>query len=65
MPLTAPLPKDTRDFERINIALLPPLPLLASGMDVVVVNGAKWDRELITHLQAEPSGLRVADMVRV
>jgi hypothetical protein len=39
--LAALLPKAARDFERINIALLPPLSLLASSMDVVVARAAR------------------------
>jgi hypothetical protein len=48
----APLPEAIGNYEGINIALLPPLVLLACGVDVVVVDGAKRDGELIAHLQA-------------
>lgn len=65
MPLTALSPKVLRKDEGINIALLPPLSFLAGGVDVVVVNGAKRDGELIANLQAEPSDLRITNMMRV
>src|SRR6476646_6217518 len=65
MAIAALLPQTTSDHERIDITLLPPLMFLAGGMDVVVVDGAKRNGELIAHLQTEPLGLRVAYVVRV
>ena len=44
------LPKATGNCERIDIALLPPLPLLAGGVDVVVVDSAERNGELIADL---------------
>jgi hypothetical protein len=46
------LPKAIGNYEGINIALLPPLVLHTSGVDVVVVDGAKRDSELVADLQA-------------
>ena len=65
MAIAALLPQTTSDLERIDITLLPPLTFPAGGMDVVVVDGAKRNGELIAHLQTEPLGLRVAYVVRV
>ena len=42
-------------FERIDLALLPPLSFPTGGVDMVVVDGAKRHGELIADLQAEPS----------
>jgi hypothetical protein len=39
--------------ERIDLALLPPLSLLACGVDLMVVDGAKRNRELIADLEAQ------------
>ena len=44
---------------------LPPFLFLAGGVDVVMVDGAKRHGELIADLETQPSGLRVADVVRV
>ncbi len=59
------LPKSGGNVERIDIAFLPPGPFVASGVDVVVVDGAEWHGELIAHFQAKPSSLGVADVVSV
>jgi len=40
MPLATLVPQSTSDFERIDIALLPPLPFLPSRVDMVMVGGA-------------------------
>ena len=53
------------NLERIDIALLPPLTFLAGGVDVVVVNGAKRDGELVADLQTKAFRLRVTHVVRV
>jgi hypothetical protein len=58
-------PEGSGDFERIDIVLLPPLSFVTSRVDVVVVNGTERDCELVAHLQAESSRLRVADVVRM
>jgi hypothetical protein len=63
--LAALLPKATGNYERINILLLLPLPFLAGSVDVVVMDSAKGDGELIAHFEAEPTGLRVAHVMRV
>ena len=58
-------PKATGNYQGIDIALLPPLVFLTGGVDVVVVDGAKRDGELIADFQAKPFGLRVAQVVGV
>jgi hypothetical protein len=52
-------------LRRVDIALFPSLPLLACGVDLMVVNGAKRNGELIADLQTEPFRLRVTYVVRV
>jgi hypothetical protein len=44
------LPKATRNFDRVDIPLLPPLTFLPRGVDLVVVDGAKRHGEFIAHL---------------
>jgi hypothetical protein len=44
------LPQAGSDSEWVYAALVPPLPLFACAVDVVVMNGAKRDSELIAHL---------------
>ena len=65
MPLTALPPKGVGNFQRVNIALLPPLSLIAGGVNVLVVYGAKRNGELIAHLVADASRLGVTDVVSV
>jgi hypothetical protein len=50
--LAALLPQSFRDDERIDVALLPPLALLACGVNLVVVGRAKWDRKFVADFQA-------------
>ena len=57
------LPKRIGNLERIDIALQPPVALLAGRVDMVVVDGAERNRELIAHLQTQSAGLRVANVV--
>ena len=54
IPLAALLPQSTSDFERIDLALLPPLLFLARGVDLVMMGGAKRHGELIANFQANP-----------
>jgi hypothetical protein len=65
MPLMTLQPKSTGNFERVDIALLPPLPFLTGGVNLMMVDGAERNRELVADLQAEPARLRVADVMRV
>ena len=65
LPLLSLLPKCSGDFQRFYVALQPPLSLFTRGVDVVVVDGAEGDGELIAHLQAEAARLGVADVVGV
>jgi hypothetical protein len=50
MPLAALAPQSARDFERIDIALLPPLPFLPGGVDIVMVGSAQRNGELVADL---------------
>ena len=59
------LPQIGGHFERVDVALLPPPMLLAGGVDLVMVDGAKRHGELIAHFQAKSSRLGVADMMSV
>ena len=43
--------------EWINLVLLPPLPLIACGMVLLMVDGAERHGEFIAHLEAESSRL--------
>src|SRR6516164_11113283 len=63
MSLAALLPKTTGNCEGIDLALLPPLPLFAGGVNVVVMDGAKRHGELVADLQTQTFGLGVAHMV--
>ena len=42
---------------------LPPFPLITSGMILVVMDGAQRDREFVTDLESQASGLCVADVM--
>src|SRR5262245_30758716 len=45
-------PEAAGNCEGIDIALLPPIPLLTGGVDVVMVDGAERHGELVAHLEA-------------
>ena len=51
--------------EWINLVLLPPSPLIACGMVLVMVDGAKRHGELVAHLETQPPRLCKADMMRM
>ena len=59
------LPKTTGNFEGIDIALFPPLSFLASGVDLMVVDGAKRNGELIADLSGSSPWIARSDVVRV
>ena len=44
---------------------VPPLPLIASGMILGVMDGAERHGELVAYLQAQPPRLRVPEMMGV
>jgi hypothetical protein len=44
------LPQSARNYEGVNVLLLPPLLLLACGVDVVVVDRAEGDCEFVADL---------------
>jgi hypothetical protein len=63
--LAALAPQGTGNFEGVEVALLPPLRFLTRRVDLVMMDAAQRYRELIAHLQSEPTRLRVADVVSV
>ena len=60
----APAPELLGHRKWIELALLPPSPLIACGMVLMMVDGAKRHGELVAHLKAESPRLRKADVVR-
>ncbi len=44
------LPQSARNYEGVNVLLLPPLLYLACGVDVVVVDRAEGDCEFVADL---------------
>ena len=58
-------PEIGRRFERINLALLPPVSLVAGGMVLGVVNGAERHGELVADFQPKSARLRIANVVRL
>ena len=58
-------PKIARNRQRINPMPLPPLPLIASGMILIVMDGAERDRKFVTDLESQASGLRKPNMMRM
>ena len=51
--------------EGIQVVLLPPSPLVSNRVIFRVVNRAKWNRELVAHLEREAPWLGDADVMRV
>ena len=51
--------------EWINLVLLPPSPLIAGSMVLVMVDGAERHGELVAHLETQPPRLCKADMMRM
>jgi hypothetical protein len=51
--------------ERINFMFLPPLPLIARGMVLLMVNGAEGYREFVADLEPKALGLGEADVMRM
>ena len=58
-------PQCSRDCERIDVALLPPLPFLSGGVDVVVVDGAERNGKFVADFKAEPSRLSMPQVMCV
>ena len=48
--LSALLPKAASNYQWIDVPFLPPLPFLSCGVDLMVVDGAKRNGELIADL---------------
>jgi len=44
---------------------LPPFPLIAGGMILIVMDGTERDREFVADLERQASGLRKPNMMRV
>jgi hypothetical protein len=65
MAIATLLPQSAREDERIDVAFLPPLALLACSVNLAVMGSTKRHGEFIADLEAEPPGLRVANVVRV
>ena len=51
--------------QRINLALLPPSPLIASRVIFTMVDGAKRHGKFIAHFERQPSRLCIANVMRV
>src|SRR6476619_7615454 len=51
--------------ERINFMLLPPLPLIARGMVLLMVNGAEGYREFVADLEPKTPRLGKTDVMRM
>ena len=51
-------PKASRDFQGIYSVTVPPRAFIAGLVQLPMMSAAKRDRELITHLEANGSGLR-------
>ena len=49
----------------INLMLLPPQPLIASGVVLLMVNGAERNREFVADLEPKTPGLCEADVMGV
>ena len=62
-PLATRPPQLARDLKWIDVTLLPPLPLLECGVDLVVVDGAQRHGELIADLERNAPRLGVANMM--
>jgi hypothetical protein len=59
------LPQFLRHHERVDLALLPPSPLVTGCVIFAVVDGAERYRKLVAHFECNPSRLGVADMMGV
>src|SRR5262245_47911953 len=59
------VPQFLRDRERINLAFLPPTPLIPGRMIFAVVDGTQRHGKLVAHLERYPSQLSIANMMGV
>ena len=64
-PVGALLPQSACDFEGVNVLLLPPLLLLACGVDLVVMDRAEGDCEFVADLEAQSPRLSETHVVSV
>jgi hypothetical protein len=61
----APLPKFSRDPERIDWVLCPPRRFVAAHVEFAVVNAAEGHREFVTDLAPERGRLGETNMMRI
>ena len=59
------LPEPAGNLDRIDAGLPPPRTLVARAVHRAMMPATKWDRELITDLAAERTGLGETEVVRV
>jgi hypothetical protein len=59
------LPQALREGEWINLVFLPPLPLIAGSVVLLMVNGAQRYGEFVADLEPNTSGLCKADVMGV
>ena len=58
-------PKIARDRQRIDPMPLPPFPLIARGMILVVMDDAERNRIFVTDLECQTSWLGIPNMMRM
>ena len=58
-------PKAPRDFQGIHSMTVPPRAFIAGLVQLPMMPAAKWDRELIAHLQTNSSRLRKPQVMRI
>ena len=63
--LAAFLPQAASYRERLDIVLLPPLPLVSGGVIFGMVDRTQRNRELVAHLECQPLRLSETDVMRV
>ncbi len=58
-------PKTSGDLERFDLEILPPSHLIAGLMQLPMMTAAEGDGELVADLEADGSGLRKAQVMRI
>jgi hypothetical protein len=59
------LPESERDWDRIDVELLPPSGLITRPMKLAVMDPANWDRELVADSVSKGARLRKREVVRI
>ena len=59
------LPEPQRNWERIDVELLPPCDLITRAMKLAVMDSANRDRELVAHSVSKRTGLRKREVMRI